>query len=179
MGFFYVTERESASETGIRAAGAIARVGYLARIAEWERLTTARTPKGLEIAALLLFMESNVGRDIEDDDMDFWEALGKETGFIVRSEPLDPPHDSEEGLNPIWAVPGLGGQARALLREKTKLMILTRDNGGGLANPQGEPIEDVTLDEFRSIWKYGFLLRSFEEFFWDSYEPEPFNPDRV
>ena len=28
------------------------------------------------------------------------------------------------------------------------------------------PIEGATIEDFQQVWKYGFLLRSFEEFFW-------------
>ncbi len=67
----------------------------------------------------------------------------------------------------MWTIPGVGGEVRALLREKTLSMVLQRD-GQGLKGPTG-PIEGATLEDFQRVWKYGFLLRSFEEFFRDDY----------
>jgi hypothetical protein len=67
----------------------------------------------------------------------------------------------------MWTVPGVGGQVRALLREKTLPMVLQRD-GESLKGPAG-PIEGATVEDFRRTWKYGFLLRSFEEFFREDY----------
>jgi hypothetical protein len=55
-----------------------------------------------------------------------------------------------------------------LLREKTLPMALQRD-GEGVNGPAG-PVEGATVEDFQRIWKYGFLLRSFEEFFREDYQ---------
>ncbi len=65
----------------------------------------------------------------------------------------------------MWTIPGMGGEVRALVRQRTLQMVLQRD-GEGLRTPAG-PVQDATLEDFQRIWKYGFVLRSFEEFFWE------------
>ena len=65
----------------------------------------------------------------------------------------------------MWTIPGMGGEVRALVRDKTLQMVLQRD-GEGLRTPAGS-IEGATIEDFQRIWKYGFVLRSFEEFFWE------------
>ncbi len=91
--------------------------------------------------------------------------LGEVTAFYVRREPLDVPYDADQGFVLMWTIPGMGGQVRALVRDKTLQMVLQRD-GEGLRSPTGA-IEGATVEDFQRVWKYGFVLRSFEEFFWE------------
>jgi hypothetical protein len=81
----------------------------------------------------------------------------------VTREPLDVPYDAQQGLKPMWTIPGMGGDFRGLLRDWTLEMALPRE-GGTLSGPAG-PIDDATFEDLQLVWKYGFLLRSFEEFF--------------
>ncbi len=91
------------------------------------------------------------------------QALGEVTAFFVLREPLDVPYDAAEGLKPMWTIPGMGGDFRALLRDKTLAMAL------GLVDPRyedpGDSIDAASFEDLAWVWKYGFLLRSFEEFF--------------
>jgi hypothetical protein len=170
MGFPLVTQREAATKETLVVAQSVARFGFMARVAEWETLATARKPKGWMIAGLRAAVESSVAEELkeaEDGEKSFYEALGEVTAFFVRREPLDVPYDADEGFVIMWTIPGMGGDVRALLREKTLLMVLQRD-GEGLKSA-AVPIEGATLEDFQRIWKYGFLLRSFEEFFWEDY----------
>ena len=174
MGFLLVTEREAAPKETLAVAQSVARFGFMARVAEWERLPTARRPVGWMIAGLQGAVESSVAEELsEADDADdgekpFYDALGEVTAFFVRREPLDVPYDANEGFMLMWTIPGVGGEVRALLREKTLLTVLQRD-GEGLKSA-AVPIEGATVEDLQRIWKYGFLLRSFEEFFREDYQ---------
>ena len=166
MGFLLVTEREAAPKETLAVAQSVARFGFMARVAEWERLTTARKPEGWMIAGLQGAVESSVAEEVresDDGEKPFYDALGEVTAFFVRREPLDVPYDANEGFVLMWTIPGVGGEVRALLREKTLPMVLQRD-GEGLKSAAGR-IEGATVEDFQRVWKYGFVLRSFEEFF--------------
>ena len=142
----------------------------MARVAEWERLTTARKPEGWMIAGLQGAVESSVAEEVrepDDEEKPFYDALGEVTAFFVGREPLDVPYDANQGFVLMWTIPGVGGEVRALLREKTLQMALQRD-GEALRGPAG-PIEGATVEDLRRTWKYGFVLRSFEEFFREDY----------
>jgi hypothetical protein len=166
MGFFLVTGREPASEeTGV-AAQSVARLGYVARVVEWRRLATIRAPRGWMLAGLRGAVEANVAEELEETqngERSFYDVLGEVAAFFVGREPLDVSYDADEGFALMWTIPGMGGQARALVRDKTLQMVLQRD-GAGLRSPAG-PIEGATVEDFQRVWKYGFVLRSFEEFF--------------
>ena len=117
----------------------------MARVAEWERLSTARKPVGWMIAGLQGAVESSVAeelRESDDEEKSFYGALAEVTAFFVRREPLDVPYDANQGFMLMWTIPGVGGEVRALLREKTLSMVLQRD-GQGLKGPTG-PIEGAT-----------------------------------
>jgi hypothetical protein len=170
IGFPLVTQREGAPKETLVVAQSVARLGFMARVAEWERLSTAREPVGWMIAGLQGAVESSVAeelRESDDEEKSFYGALAEVTAFFVRREPLDVPYDADQGFMLMWTIPGVGGEVRALLREKTLSTVLRRD-GQGLKGPTG-PIEGATLEDFQRVWKYGFLLRSFEEFFRDDY----------
>jgi hypothetical protein len=170
MGFFLITEREPATEETRVAAESVARFGYMARVAEWEAVSTARTPRGWMIAGLRGAVESNVADELEEAnaaEKSFYDVLGEVTAYFVCREPLEVPYDADEGFALMWTIPGMGGEVRALVRDKTLQMVLQRD-GEGLRSPAGS-IEGATTEDFQRIWKYGFLLRSFEEFFWEDY----------
>lgn len=166
-GFSLVTERDPATEGTLVAAESAARLGYMARMAEWERLTPARTHRGSMLASLRDEVVSEVADELEgspDPRRSFYDVLGEVTAFVAAREPLDVPYDAAEGFVLMWTIPGTGGQVRALVRDKTLQMVLQRD-GAGLRSAAG-PIEGATIEDFQQVWKYGFLLRSFEEFFW-------------
>ena len=166
MGFLLVTNREPATEETLVAAQSVARFGYMARVAEWERLATTRAPGGWMMAGLRGAVEASVADELEEADAakrSFYDVLGEVTAFFVSREPLDVPHDADQGFVLMWTIPGMGGEVRALVRDRTLRMVLQRD-GEGLKSPAGR-IEGATVEDFQRIWKYGFVLRSFEEFF--------------
>jgi hypothetical protein len=165
VGLFAVTGLEATTNATIVAGRAIARIGYMARLAEWERVPAARKPGGWMCAGLRGAVESSVGEELRESgaDASFYDALGEVTAFFVTREPLDVAYDAQEGLKPMWTIPGMGGDFRALLRDWTLEMALPRD-GEVLSGPAG-PIDDASFEDLQQVWKYGFLLRAFEEFF--------------
>jgi hypothetical protein len=168
MGFHLVTGREPATEETWAAAQSVARLGYLARVVEHKRLATIRAPRGWMLAGLRGAVESNVAEELEEaqnGERRFYDVLGEVTAFFVGRELLDVSYDAEEGFALMWTIPGMGGEVRALVRDKILQMVLQRD-GEGLMSLAG-PIEGATVEDFQRTWKYGFVLRSFEEFFWE------------
>ena len=110
----------------------------MARVAEWERLSTAREPVGWMIAGLQGAVESSVAEELrepDDEEKSFYGALAEVTAFFVRREPLDVPYDADQGFVLMWTIPGIGGEVRALLRDKTLSMVLQRDGQGLKAPP--------------------------------------------
>jgi len=168
VGLFAVTGLEATTNATIVAGRAVARIGYMARLAEWERVPAARKPGGWMCAGLRGAVESSVGEELRESgaDASFYDALGEVTAFFVTREPLDVAYDAQEGLKPMWTIPGMGGDFRALLRDWTLEMALPRD-GDVLSGPAG-PIDDASFEDLQRVWKYGFLLRAFEEFFRES-----------
>ncbi|HEY7150499.1 MAG TPA: hypothetical protein VH391_02345 [Solirubrobacterales bacterium] len=164
-GLFGVTGLEAATNATVVAGRAVARIGYMARVAEWERVPAARKAGGWMCAGLRGAVESSVSEELRESGAgaSFYDALGEITAFFVAREPLDVPYDAQEGLKPMWTVPGMGGDFRALLRDRTLEMALPRE-GNRLSGPAG-PIDDASFDDLQRVWKYGFLLRAFEEFF--------------
>jgi hypothetical protein len=146
----------------------VAGFGYLSRVAEWERLATARRMDGWMVSGLRGAVRASVAEELEDAtdaNRSYYDALGEVTAFFVGREPLDVPYDAAEGFALMWTIPGTGGEVRALLRERTLEMALERSDPGA-SNPDGAP-EGAGVEVLRRVWKYGFVLRSFEEFFWE------------
>jgi hypothetical protein len=164
-GLFGVTGVERPAEATTVGARSVARFGYMARVVERERIPAARKARGWMLAGLRQAVEASVREELGESSADdsFYDALAEVTAFFVRREPLDVPFDAEEGFRPMWTIPGMGGDFRALLRDRTLTMALPR-NGDQLVGP-ASPVAGMTFDDLRYVWKYGFLLRAFEEFF--------------
>ena len=158
-GLFALYDLDSAAEQTVAAARWAARIGYMARVAEWERVPAARRPAGSMIAGLRQAVEASLREELGEGEVSFYDALREVTAFYVRREPLDVPYDAQEGFKPMWTIPGMGGDFRALLRDRTL----------GMAFGQWEEDDVVSVDPNLEylwwVWKYGFLLRAFEEFF--------------
>jgi hypothetical protein len=164
VGLFRVTGLEAATDATIVGGRAAARIGYMARVAEWEGVPAARKTGGWMREGLRGAVELSVVEELRESggDASFHDALSEVTAFFVTREPLDVPYTAEEGLKPMWTIPGMGGDFRALLRDWTLDMALPR---AGFELGTGGPIQDATFEDLRRVWKYGFLLRAFEEFF--------------
>jgi hypothetical protein len=167
-GLQLVTGREPTTAEAAAAATSVARLGYMARVAEWERVPSARRLDGWMVSGLRGAVRASVAEELEDAseaDRTYYDALGEVTAFFVGREPLDVPYDAAEGFALMWTIPGTGGEVRALLRERTLGTALKRPELG-TSNPDGA-VGGTSIETFRRVWKYGFVLRSFEEFFWE------------
>ena len=167
-GFLMATGREPATDETLVTAQWAARIGYMARAVEWQRGASTQAPRNSMAAGLRETVESNVAEELAEGgeaERSFHDVLGELTAFFVRREPLDVPYDAEQGFALMWTIPGMGGEVRALVRDRTLRMLLQRD-GEGLRSAAG-PIVGATGEDFQRTWKYGFVLRSFEEFFWE------------
>jgi hypothetical protein len=159
-GLQLVTGRGPATEAAAATAASVARFGYMARIAEWQRLPTARQLDGWMVSGLRGAVRASVAEELEDaseSDRTYYDALGEVTAFFVGREPLDVPYDAAEGFALMWTIPGTGGEVRALLRERTLQMALGRP-GPGTSNPDGA-VEGASIEALGRVWKYGFFMR--------------------
>jgi hypothetical protein len=158
-GLFALYELDSAPEQTVVAARRAARIAYMARVAEWERVPAARKPAGSMIAGLRQAVEASLREELAELEVAFYDALREVTAFYVRREPLDVPYDAQEGFKPMWTIPGMGGDFRALLRDRTLAMAFGYELEDDVVSV------DPQLEYLWWVWKYGFLLRAFEEFF--------------
>ncbi len=158
-GLFALYDLDSAPEQTVAAARWAARIGYMARVAEWERVPAARKPAGSMVAGLRQAVEASLTEELGEAEVSFYDALREVTAFYVRREPLDVPYDAQEGFRPMWTIPGMGGDFRALLRDRTLAMAF------GYWEEDDVVSVDPNLEYLWWVWKYGFLLRAFEEFF--------------
>lgn len=143
VGLPYLTQREC-SDDAVLAGQTAARLGYLARSAEFAKFNTAREA---DLGLLDALHESLSGAQ---EGQARREVMAEFAAAMVRSENLDPTPD--EG-GPSWALPGIGGAARSTLRDHL------------LAGMQ--PPDDVLSEDLKRVWKYGYFLRALEEFFFE------------
>jgi hypothetical protein len=158
-GLFALYDLDSAPEQTVAAARWAARIGYMARVAEWERVGAARKPAGSMVTGLRQAVEASLREELAEGEVSFYDALREVTAFYVRREPLDVPYDAQEGFRPMWTIPGMGGDFRALLRDRTLAMAFGYEMEDDVVSV------DPNLEYLWWVWKYGFLLRAFEEFF--------------
>jgi hypothetical protein len=164
-GIFALYDLESAPEETFTVARRAARIGYMARVAEWERVPVARKQVGSMLAGLRQAVESSMAEELGEAGTNFYDALREVTAFYVRREPLDVTYDAEEGFKPMWTIPGMGGEFRALLRDRTLAMAFGYEEEEEEEEEDGVVDVDPDLEYLWWVWKYGFLLRAFEEFF--------------
>jgi len=77
-------------------------------------------------------------------------AMAEFAADLALSEPADPP--ASDG-GPSWIVPGVDGFVRSRLRDALLM---------GVPCPG-----DITRLDLQHTWKYGYFLRSVEEYFFD------------
>ena len=141
VGLPYIAQRDI-SDGAIIAGQTAARLGYLARCAEYAMFTSARDPDE-ELAEVLegrLQAAERSGETVDD-------AVADLAADIAVSEPIDP---SKEECTPSWTLPGIGGDLRGVLRDH----LLSH----------GRWPHDVAQDDLQRTWKYGYFLRALEEF---------------
>lgn len=159
LGYLLISGRsvEEVPAATFLATRAVAAVGYMSREAECDRFAHAReldddgsAPLRAALAsASALGPTGAAGAD-----------LAVAAAWLARHEAIDPrPTDD---FRPSWTVPGIRGDERRHLRERTLAIVVRPGPSGALATPQGE-VHDATLDDFRRTWKYGFFLRCLVE----------------
>lgn len=144
IGLPYLTQRDC-SRDAILAGQTAARLGYVARAAEYAEFAGARETDDDLFDELSESLEAadRAGGSIAN-------AMAEFAADLALSEPVDPP-PSDGG--PSWVVPGVGGTVRGRLRD-----VLLK----GVRCPG-----DITSQDLQHTWKYGYFLRATEEFFFD------------
>jgi hypothetical protein len=144
IGLPYLTQRDC-SRDAILAGQTAARLGYVSRAAEYAEFAGARETDDDLFDELSESLEAadRAGGSVAN-------AMAEFAADLAVSEPVDPPA-SDRG--PSWVVPGVGGAVRGRLRD-----ALLR----GVRCPG-----DITAQDLQHTWKYGYFLRSMEEFFFD------------
>ncbi len=144
IGLPYLTQRDC-SKDAILAGQTAARLGYVARAAEYAEFTSARETDDDLFEELSESLEQ-----AEHGGGSIASAMAEFAADLAVSEPVDPPASSG---GPSWVVPGVGGSVRGRLRDA--LLKGVRCPG------------DITAQDLQHTWKYGYFLRSMEEFFFD------------
>lgn len=136
VGLPYLTQREC-SRDAVQAGQTAARLGYLARSAEFAQFDDAREADLDLLKALEGPLEKADERGSSTSDVlaEFAATIAREPGDL--------------------ALPGIGPDMRGRLRAH-----LLR----GLELPADL---DVTVDELQETWDYGYFLRGLEEFFFE------------
>lgn len=143
LGLPYLTQRDC-SRDAILAGQTAARLGYIARAAEYAEHPPAREADE-DLAAELLESLEAAGEDVS-----MASGMAEFAADLAVSEPVDPPA-SDRG--PSWSVPGIDGSLRGRLREQLL---------------KGVPCPaDINRNDLQQTWKYGYFLRCTEEFFFD------------
>ncbi len=132
----------------LKLAEALARLGYLGRLAETEMLEPARSP----IEWLAERLEQAAG---EGDSAA--EAIVTVSRELALAEPEERP-DPESGA-PSWRIPGPGGHVRHYAALEAMSRRAPMDSGG---NPRlGQGIRSPA--ELKRCWMLGFFLRCCDE----------------
>lgn len=144
VGLPFLTQRDCSDEAVI-AGQTAARLGYLTRAAEYAMLESAQELEDELLETLATRLDAaEPGPSAAED------TVAELAAELALAEPLEA-GAPERG--PLWALPGAEGELRLALRDR-----LTR----ALSRPQ-----DVSLDELRRTWMYGFFLRGLQECFED------------
>jgi hypothetical protein len=143
-GLPYLTQRDC-SRDAVLAGHAAAKLGYMSRAAEFAEFPAARESDEalLEVLSEDLEEADNAGRSIAN-------AMAEFAADLAISEPIDPPA-SDAG--PSWSIPGVDGSVRGRVRDRLL---------DGIVCPN-----DITRENLKHTWKYGYFLRCIEEFFFD------------
>lgn len=144
VGLPYLTQRECSTDA-IVAGQTAARLGYLARSAEFAMFEAAREPDDelLDVLAARLDDAGSGPTATEDTVADLAAEL-------ALAEPIEA---GAVEVGALWSLPGADGELRVALRDR-----LSR----ALTHPQ-----DVGLDDLQRTWMYGFFLRGLQECFED------------
>lgn len=144
VGLPYLTQREC-SEPAIVAGQTSARLGYLSRSAEFAMFGGAQELDEELLDMLAARLEAAGDRPGATED-----AVAELAAELALDEPVQP---GAPGGGPLWSLPGAGGDLRVALRDQ-------------LARALDRP-RDVSIEELKQAWMYGFFLRGLQECFED------------
>jgi hypothetical protein len=144
IGLPYLTQRDCSADA-LLAGQTAARLGYIARAAEYAEFPGARQSD----PDLLQELSESLDEAERDGDS-ISTAMAEFAADLAVSEPIDPP--ASDG-GPSWIVPGIDGAVRGRLRD-----VLLK----GVRCPG-----DITQEDLQHMWKYGYFLRCLEEYFFD------------
>lgn len=140
LGLPHLTQREC-SDQAVVAGQTAARLGYLARAAEFAIFEGELEPDA--------DLETTLGDRLDQAEAGGtspWDAMADLATEMVTGESLDPSPD--EG-GPSWTLPGLDGRARGRLRD------------GLVSRMQCPP--DILAEDLKRTWKYGYFLCALDE----------------
>lgn len=140
IGLPYLIQRECSNEAVV-AGQTAARLGYLSRAAEFAMFEADLEPDPDLFATLEARLDEAQAEGTPSGD-----AMADLAAAMAAAEALDP--SPAEG-GPSWTLPGLGGDARGRLRDEL------------VSRMQGPP--DISADDLRRTWKYGYFLCALDE----------------
>ena len=144
LGLPYLAQRDC-SEQAIIAGQTAARLGYLARAAEYAMFDAAQELDDELLAALAGRLD-----DADESPGATEDVVAELAAELALAEPIDA-GAAERG--PLWSLPGAEGVLRVELRDRFSRAV---------TRPQ-----DVSLGELQQTWMYGFFLRGLQECFED------------
>lgn len=144
LGLPHLAQREC-SDGAIVAGQTAARLGYLARAAEYSIFDAARELDDALLDTLAARLD-----DAGSGPHATQDTVAELAAELALAEPMDA-QQGEDG--PFWLLPGAGGELRITLRDR-------------LARALSRP-PDVSLYELRRTWMYGYFVRSLQECFED------------
>lgn len=144
VGLPYLTQRDC-SDAAIVAGQTAARLGYLARAAEYAMFDAAQ-----ELDDELLDLLSGRLDGADPGPTATEDTVAELAAELALAEPIEA---AAADRGPLWSLPGAEGELRVALRDRFSR---------ALSRPQ-----DVGLDELQQTWMYGFFLRGLQECFED------------
>ena len=144
VGLPYLTQREC-SDAAIITGQTAARLGYLARAAEYAMCEAAQELDDELLDTLAARLD-----DAEPGPHATQDTVAELAAELALAEPMDA-QAGEDGA--FWSLPGAAGELRVALRDHF---------ARALSRPQ-----DVSLYELRRTWMYGYFLRALQECFED------------
>lgn len=144
VGLPHLTQREC-SDPAIIAGQTAARLGYLARGAEFAMFESAQELDEELLDALADRLDESDPNPSAAED-----TVAELAAELALAEPI---HGGPGEGGALWSLPGAGGELRVVMRERL---------AGALQRPP-----DVSVDELQQAWMYGFFLRGLQECFED------------
>jgi hypothetical protein len=152
--------REEVSQLAGQASYGVARLGYFTRAEEFEQFDEARgVCLPLCATVVSVWTEWSDDAEAQGEEADFVLCLVEVATKVARDDPINPGPDDRDAV--MWAIPGLGAPARALLA-KPALETAVESSADSHALMQ-----EVSVDDLARTWMAGFIFRHLDELFGD------------